>query len=133
MEGSDFTAKIIACVPAAMSATPEEVLVARNKIAPTQPILEAVKPTTIELSTQPNPFWDKTTIQLSLKEAQNVHIGIFSLLGSEVKILASDENLTAGTHEFTFDKANLSSGMYIVKVFNQEISLSKKIILVEGN
>jgi len=128
--GSDFTAKIIACVPEEMAAVPEQLLVERNKVAPT---LKEVKPITIALKTQPNPFKDKTTIELSLTQAQNVSIGVFSLLGSEVKTLASDENLRAGIHQFTFEKANLSTGMYIVKVYNQTTNLSQKIVLVEGN
>ncbi len=130
--GSEFTAKIIACVPAEMTAVSEEVLAVRSKAA--SPIISALKeskPITIALKTQPNPFWDKTTIELSLTKAQNVNIGIFSLLGSEIQMLVSDENLMVGTHQFTFERANLSTGMYIVKVYNQTTNLSQKIVLVE--
>lgn len=131
--GSNFTAEIIPCVPADISATSEETLVARNKVSPPViPTLKEVKPVSVSLKTQPNPFWDKTTIELSLTKAQNVNIGVFSLLGSEVQMLASDKNLTAGTHQFVVNKANLSTGMYIVKVYNQTISLSQKIVLVNS-
>ena len=132
--GSDFLAKVIPCVPTTMSAAPEEILADRSKITlPTTPVLVEIPATTITLKTQPNPFRNKTTIELSLTKAQNINIGVFSLLGSEVKMLASDENLTAGTHQFTFEKANLTTGMYIVKVYNQTTNLSQKIVLIEGN
>ena len=130
--GSDFTAKIIACVPTEMSAVPEVGLAARNEgISSIIPTLKEINPITIALKIQPNPFWDKTIIELSLTNAQSVTIGVFSLLGREVQLLVSDKNLTAGRHQFTFKRANLSTGMYIVKVYNQTTHLSQKIVLVE--
>jgi len=131
--GSNFIAEIIPCAPTTVSLVSEEITVARNsKASPVIPVAKTVNPITVTLKTQPNPFWDKTTIELALSKAQNVNISVFSLLGSEVKTLASDENLSAGTHQFIFEKADLSTGMYIVKVYNQTTNLSQKIILVEG-
>lgn len=132
--GCEFTAKIIACVSEEMTAVPEETSVDRSKvIAPTTSVLKEVKPISISLKTRPNPFWDKTIIELSLTTAQNVSIGVFSLLGSEVKMLANDEVLTKGTHQFTFERTNLNTGMYIVKVYNQTTNLSQKIVLLGRN
>lgn len=130
-KGGIFSAAIITCVPSNIIQESEP-LVAKSK-AQTTPLL-AVKQITkkILLKVQPNPFQTQTTIQLTLEEAQNVNIGIFSLWGSEVQILANDKNLSAGTHQFTFERNHLSSGMYLVKAFNQEVSLTEKIVLVEN-
>lgn len=129
--GSDFLAKIIACVPASSSIIPEEIIATKSKVKSLiVPILKEVQPITIALKALPNPFREKTTIELSLTKAQNINIGVFSLLGSEVKMLASDENLAAGTHQFIFEKAHLNTGMYIVKVYNQTTNLSQKIVLI---
>lgn len=129
--GSVFSAEIINCVPSSSmsSVTP---LASRNeisnKIIQPLPYINSIKATL-----SPNPFWDKTTLQLTLDQAQVLNIGIFSLWGSQVKSLASDEKLTAGTHHYTFERANLSSGMYIVRVFNNEVAISKKIVVVSND
>ena len=134
--GSDFVAEIIPCIPTTSSTFSDEEIIVESsniKIPPVIPILKAVNPITVTLKTQPNPFWDKTTIELALTKTQHINIGVFSLLGSEIKMLASDENLSAGTHQFIFEKADLSKGMYIIKVYNQTTNLSQKIVLIENN
>ena len=115
-------------------AVSEEIVVAQSKVKSLiVPALREVQTITIALKTHPNPFWDKTTIELALTKAQRINISVFSLLGSEVKVLLRDENLLAGTHQFTFKKADLSTGIYIVNVYNQTTNLSQKIVLIEGN
>ena len=134
--GSNFVAEIIPCVPATMAVVVEETTVETSSIKESSsaiPVLKTLEPVTVSLKTQPNPFWDKTTIELALTKAQRINISVFSLLGSEVKVLVRDENLLAGTHQFTFEKADLSTGIYIVNVYNQTTNLSQKIVLIEGN
>lgn len=133
--GSDFVAEIIPCVPTTMSAISEEVIVEKRSIKASSPIAQVSKtidPIVVSFKTTPNPFWNKTTIELSLTEPQNINISVFSLLGSKVKVLLSSENLPAGIHQFTLEKADLSTGMYIVKVYNKTTNLSQKVVLIEG-
>lgn len=64
--GSDFVAEIIPCVPTTMAAA-TEIVVERNKGKVSAPVIatpKAINPTAINLKVHPNPFWDKSTVEL---------------------------------------------------------------------
>ncbi|MEM1119683.1 MAG: 3-coathanger stack domain-containing protein [Bacteroidota bacterium] len=133
--GSNFLAEIIPCVPTIMSAVSEEVVAVENNIQASSPVMAIAainNPTILNFNTHPNPFWNKTTIDLTLTKSENINIGIFSLLGREIKVLLNNGNLSAGKHQFTFSKETLTTGMYIIKVYNKAINLSRKVVLIEG-
>ncbi|MCK5076584.1 MAG: T9SS type A sorting domain-containing protein, partial [Calditrichia bacterium] len=78
----------------------------------------------------PNPFNPTTTIVFSLVENQRVSLKIYDIAGRVVANLVSG-TLNAGEHQFKFDGANLSSGVYFYRlqagpdVFVRKINLIK--------
>ncbi len=60
----------------------------------------------------PNPFTDKTKIELILHESQNVSLIISDMNGKKITSLQEARVLDAGKHEFSFNGQNLRSGIY---------------------
>jgi len=63
----------------------------------------------------PNPFNPSTSIQFSLPVDANVAIGVYNLVGEKVAEVASG-NLSAGSHNVTFDASTLTSGIYFYRL-----------------
>jgi len=61
----------------------------------------------------PNPFNPELTVIVALPELSKLNVRIFNILGEQVALL-SDENLPPGYKKFTFDAANLTSGIYFI-------------------
>ncbi len=79
----------------------------------------------------PNPFNPSTNIRFTLPEAGNVSLAVYDLLGSETASLLNAQYLAAGTHEYSFNAANLPSGMYLVRVTAGHQQLTRKILLMK--
>jgi hypothetical protein len=72
------------------------------------------------LQNYPNPFNSATSIQFSLPEAGQVSLGVFDLIGREIKTLFKD-NRQSGYHTIIWDGKNTSgqdvaSGIYIYRI-----------------
>ncbi len=79
----------------------------------------------------PNPFNPTTKIRFYLKDAGNVKLTVFNLLGETVINLA-DEDLPAGMYSYDFDASNLSSGLYIYRIeVKNKFADSKKMLLLK--
>jgi hypothetical protein len=63
----------------------------------------------------PNPFNPSTSIQFSLPIDAQVTIGVYNLVGEKVAEIASG-NLSAGSHNITFDASKLTSGIYFYRL-----------------
>jgi hypothetical protein len=63
----------------------------------------------------PNPFNPSTKIDFNLAADSKVTLRVYNVLGQEVTTLLSG-NMTAGTHNVTFDASRLSSGVYLYKI-----------------
>ncbi|MEX0779973.1 MAG: T9SS type A sorting domain-containing protein [Balneolales bacterium] len=63
----------------------------------------------------PNPFNPTTNIVYDLASQTEVTMDVFNVLGQNVETMHLGVQ-TAGRHEVTFDAANLSSGMYMVRM-----------------
>ena len=88
-------------------------------------------PKEFELSQNyPNPFNPTTTIRFGLKEAVDVRLEVFNLLGQKVATLAN-EKMKAGYHKVNFDASHLSSGMYIYRIVTGDYVQTRKMILVK--
>ena len=72
----------------------------------------------------PNPFNPSTKINYSLKEASNVGIKIYNILGEVVETLVSDVQ-NPGNYTLEWDASNYSSGIYIY-VMNAESNESEE-------
>lgn len=82
----------------------------------------------------PNPFNAVTSIKFKVtsvgQSSQTVTINVFDLLGKEVATLVN-EKLEAGEYKIIFNAGNLPSGIYFYKLTSDNISLTKKLILIK--
>ncbi|MBU1707428.1 T9SS type A sorting domain-containing protein, partial [bacterium] len=67
------------------------------------------------LPAAPNPFNPETVITFELPLLCPVKVEVFDRLGRRVSVL-QEETMSAGVHRVTFNGANLSSGIYFVRV-----------------
>ena len=63
----------------------------------------------------PNPFNPSTQIRFELPEDSDTTLRIYNSLGREITTLV-DEQLSAGSHEVTFNAGSLSSGVYFYRL-----------------
>ncbi len=76
----------------------------------------------------PNPFTGKTYVTVSLKQGNDVSLGVYTLTGQKV----SGKNygyLTAGSHNLTISSNNLSKGVYFYTVKAGEQKVTHKMIV----
>jgi len=83
----------------------------------------------------PNPFNSYTTISFGLKEAQNVKLTIYNVLGEEMNTVIN-EHLSAGTHEIVWNgkdknQKSVPSGIYYYKIKTDDASLVKKMLYLK--
>ena len=67
------------------------------------------------LEAYPNPFNPQTVIPFELKEAAEVELAVYDLLGRQVQVLVRGQ-LDAGRHQATFRAGQLPTGMYLVRL-----------------
>ena len=78
----------------------------------------------------PNPFNPRTSIELSLPSRERVVIAAYDMLGREVKRII-DEVRGPGKCRVAFDASDLSSGVYLIRVFAGPYSTATKVILMK--
>jgi len=91
-------------------------------------------PTSITLTTYPNPFNPNTEIRFDLPEAVKVQLKIFNILGQEVATLI-DAVQPAGAHRIIWDSKGASgvqvaSGVYVYQIKAGGFVDSKKMVLI---
>ncbi len=77
----------------------------------------------------PNPFNPSTTIKYELKTPAHVKLNITNILGEAV-FIAIDEKKDAGVYEYSFNAANLTSGIYFCQLTAGSNQKIKKMILL---
>jgi hypothetical protein len=84
------------------------------------------------LKNYPNPFNPVTTISFSLKKTGETKVEIFNHLGQFVETIHNGK-LMAGNHSIKWNAGsnNSSSGVYFVKVSQNDQILSSKILLIK--
>jgi hypothetical protein len=89
-------------------------------------------PETITLSQNyPNPFNPSTIIEFSLNRQDRVILTVYDLLGREVAVLIDNEEFPAGINRIEFDAAHLVSGIYFYTLKSENVSLSRRMLLVK--
>ncbi len=78
----------------------------------------------------PNPFNPTTKIRYSLPKEGYVSLKVFNILGSEVATLVS-QNQKAGNYELEFNASNLPSGIYFYTLSSNNVTITKKMMLVK--
>jgi ligand-binding sensor domain-containing protein len=88
-------------------------------------------PTEFSLSQNyPNPFNPSTTIRFALPRYSPVELKVFDIRGREVARLV-DEELNPGEYKVIFEAKDLSSGIYFYRIITDEVSITKKMILLQ--
>ncbi|HAY32572.1 MAG TPA: hypothetical protein DCY06_00430 [Bacteroidetes bacterium] len=77
----------------------------------------------------PNPFNPSTKIKFKISKSGNAVLKVFDNAGKEV-ITLINENLNAGSYEFIFNAAGLSSGIYFYTLNTGEYKSSRKMLLI---
>jgi hypothetical protein len=81
------------------------------------------------LSVYPNPFNNKLTIPIDLKNQELVSVEIFNINGQLIKTIY-DGPLQVGKHNLIWNAQNVSSGLYIIQSkINNKIKNEKTILL----
>lgn len=88
-------------------------------------------PNTFELhQNYPNPFNPNTVISYSLPATSDVTFEVFSVTGALVKT-KKFENISSGSHSFSFNAGSLSSGVYFYQISTSFGSLTGKMTLIK--
>ena len=78
----------------------------------------------------PNPFNPETKIEYSVPKSAFVTLKVYNLLGQEVATLFSGNQKT-GNYEATFNGANLASGVYMYRLQSDNVTITKKFVLMK--
>ncbi len=78
----------------------------------------------------PNPFNPVTTVPFALRNAQELSLKVFNLMGQEVATLAEGP-FAAGDHTVNFDASDLSTGLYLVVLEGETDTATSKLMLVK--
>ncbi len=78
----------------------------------------------------PNPFNPSTNISFYLPKAEHVSLTVYDALGREVVELVNGQ-LPAGEHNYEFNAAGLSSGIYIYRLSTGNFVESRKMMLLK--
>ena len=98
---------------------------------PTSAKDNSVIPAELSLSQNyPNPFNPSTKIEVSVPRSGNFKLVVYDMLGQAVQTLL-DGQLEAGAHSVHFNGSDLTSGIYIYKLVGENVSISKKMMLVK--
>ena len=93
--------------------------------------VEQLGPTKFTLQQNyPNPFNPVTQIKYELDRSGDVVLELFDVRGSKVKTLVSEYH-EAGSHQFTFDGSQMSSGVYFYSMTTNGISKTRKLVLMK--
>ncbi len=79
----------------------------------------------------PNPFNPSTTISFTLRNAVNVTLRIYNVIGQEVATLINGNTMNMGTHTISFNASSLSSGMYLYRLEAGSFTSTKTMMLIK--
>ncbi|NNE34946.1 MAG: T9SS type A sorting domain-containing protein, partial [Rhodothermales bacterium] len=82
-------------------------------------------------SAYPNPFNPSTSFVLSVKQTQNVEIGLFDLLGRQVVDVYSGPVEAGAARTFRIDASGLTTGVYMIRASGQFDTRSSAVLLVK--
>ena len=82
------------------------------------------------LQNYPNPFNPSTVIGYEVPETSDVRVEVFNMVGQSVALLVNEQK-SAGSHNVSFNAANLPSGIYMYRIQTAGFNQSKKMLLIK--
>lgn len=79
------------------------------------------------ISVYPNPFTNNFTLNITATQSENLNITLVDISGRLVKEI-NNEVVAAGAHTFTINTNNVQSGVYFVKIQNNNESTTIKLV-----
>jgi CSLREA domain-containing protein len=83
----------------------------------------------LRLRVYPNPMRSSATVELSLKEGADVRVAVYDALGREVATL-HEGTLHARETSWRLDGQALPSGLYLVHVTGEQLSVSRRLVVL---
>jgi 5'-nucleotidase / UDP-sugar diphosphatase len=78
----------------------------------------------------PNPFNPSTVIEFAVPSDSRVRISVYNIIGEETAVLV-DEFRSTGIYKVTWDAGNRPAGVYICMLRSENITLSRKMVLLK--
>jgi lysophospholipase L1-like esterase len=78
----------------------------------------------------PNPFNPTTVINYQLRISGNITLNVYDILGKEIATLVSGAK-NAGQYSISFDRSNLSNGMYLYQLRAENFIQTRKMMLMK--
>lgn len=78
----------------------------------------------------PNPFNPSTVISFTIPNNNFVTLAVYDMLGKQVALL-KNQQMSAGSHDVSFNAANLSSGIYLYRLTVGQDMLTRKLTLIK--
>ena len=78
----------------------------------------------------PNPFNAAATIEYSIDRQGKINLAVYNILQHKVVDLV-DEMKPAGNYSITWNAADVSSGMYLLRLTMDENHITKKVLLLK--
>ena len=76
----------------------------------------------------PNPMADRSRVTVKLTQPGNLSLGVYSVIGQKVMDYQYG-HVNAGTHQFTIDGSQLTTGVYFYTVTLDRTSVTKKMVV----
>jgi len=90
-----------------------------------------VTPNAIAISdAYPNPFNPSTSFDINVGQSGNVSVMVYNVNGQVVDMV-HEGPMDAGVYSMTWNASDLSSGMYIIKANNADVTVSQKVMLIK--
>lgn len=78
----------------------------------------------------PNPIRGRGTVEVAVREAQEVTAHLYDVLGRRVRVLHDGPLAEQTTHRLAVDARGLSSGIYFVRVVGETFAANRKVVVV---
>ena len=76
----------------------------------------------------PNPVSDRMTVNFGMNEANYLQVEVYNALGQRVQTVAA-EQFAAGSHTLEVNAADLSNGVYFLRMRNNERELNRRFVV----
>jgi hypothetical protein len=79
---------------------------------------------------RPNPFTQATRFDLAVRQAQEVRVAVYDVLGREVVVLHNGPFEAQASKTLTLDGADLAAGAYVVRVLGERFDETMRVTVV---